>query len=106
MKMPIITGQDSNLPNVKAIIDGDQYSSIFKDTRKLAGVTVGIVAMDDEKKGWCKVTAMEKCEGDVTVQSRKQKKFPLYELEITLKWEGELYDDQVVRIYEASPPAS
>lgn len=30
--------------------------------------------------------------GEVTVQSRKQKKFPLYELEITLKWEGQLWD--------------
>ena len=26
--------------------------------------------------------------GDVTVQSRKQKKFPLYELELKIKWEG------------------
>ena len=30
--------------------------------------------------------------GDVTIQFRKQKKFPLYELEITLKWKGELWD--------------
>ncbi|AJY46132.1 multiple monosaccharide ABC transporter substrate-binding protein [Martelella endophytica] len=43
MAMPIITGQDCNLPNVKAIIDGQQYSSIFKDTRKLAEVTVKMV---------------------------------------------------------------
>jgi len=27
------------------------------------------------------------------VQSRKQKKFPLYELELKLKWEGQLWDD-------------
>ena len=38
---------------------------------------------------------MDKCSGDVTVQSRKQKKFPLYELEIKLKWEGQLWDEQV-----------
>ncbi|MBB4124080.1 multiple monosaccharide ABC transporter substrate-binding protein [Martelella radicis] len=50
LKMPIITGQDSNLPNVKAIIEGLQYSSIFKDTRKLAEVTVGMVEAISEGK--------------------------------------------------------
>jgi len=50
------------------------------------------VAIVDDSKGTCKVTEMEKCSGDVTVQSRKQKKFPLYELEIVLKWEGQLLD--------------
>ncbi|WP_375173232.1 multiple monosaccharide ABC transporter substrate-binding protein [Pseudooceanicola sp.] len=43
MKMPIVTGQDSEVPSVKAILRGDQYSSIFKDTRELARVTVGMV---------------------------------------------------------------
>ncbi|WP_176086100.1 multiple monosaccharide ABC transporter substrate-binding protein [Martelella sp. HB161492] len=51
MKMPIITGQDCNIPNVKAIIAGDQYSSIFKDTRQLAKVTVEMVqAIQDGKQ--------------------------------------------------------
>ena len=53
------------------------------------------VAIVDDSKGTCKVTEMEKCSGDVTVQSRKQKKFPLYELEIVLKWEGQLLDAEV-----------
>jgi putative multiple sugar transport system substrate-binding protein len=35
-KLPIITGQDSEVPSVKSIIAGQQYSSIYKDTRKLA----------------------------------------------------------------------
>lgn len=43
MDMPIVTGQDSEVPSVKAILRGDQYSSIFKDTRELARVTVGMV---------------------------------------------------------------
>ncbi|MBO0661080.1 sugar-binding protein [Jiella sp. MQZ9-1] len=43
MKMPIITGQDSEVPSVKAILRGDQYSTIFKDTRELAKVTVQMV---------------------------------------------------------------
>jgi len=37
----------------------------------------------------------------VTVQSRKQKKFPLYELEIKLKWEGQLWDDSGKVVTEA-----
>ena len=28
---------------IKAIIDGEQYSTVFKDTRELAKVTVGMV---------------------------------------------------------------
>ncbi|WP_375261147.1 multiple monosaccharide ABC transporter substrate-binding protein [Palleronia sp.] len=43
MAMPIVTGQDAEIPSIKAIIRGDQYSTIFKDTRELAGVTVGMV---------------------------------------------------------------
>ncbi|MCQ8783386.1 sugar ABC transporter substrate-binding protein [Aurantimonas sp. MSK8Z-1] len=43
LQMPIITGQDSEVPSVKAILRGDQYSTIFKDTRELAKVTVGMV---------------------------------------------------------------
>merc|ERR1719310_270828 len=49
---------------------------------------------EDSAKGWCKTTGLEKCTGDVTVQSRKQKKFPLYELEIKIKWEGQVWDEQ------------
>jgi putative multiple sugar transport system substrate-binding protein len=37
---PIVTGQDAELASVKSIIAGEQYSTIFKDTRKLAEVTV------------------------------------------------------------------
>ncbi|WP_146038793.1 substrate-binding domain-containing protein, partial [Paracoccus sp. SY] len=43
LKMPIITGQDAEIPGIKAIIDGEQYSTVFKDTRELAKVTVGMV---------------------------------------------------------------
>ena len=41
--MPIISGQDAEVPSVKAILRGDQYATIFKDTRELARVTVGMV---------------------------------------------------------------
>ena len=43
LKMPIVTGQDAEVPSVKSIIAGEQYSTIFKDTRELANVTVGMV---------------------------------------------------------------
>ncbi|QBX99892.1 sugar ABC transporter substrate-binding protein [Rhodophyticola sp. CCM32] len=41
--MPIISGQDAEVPSIRAILRGDQYSTIFKDTRELARVTVGMV---------------------------------------------------------------
>lgn len=40
---PIITGQDAETPSVKAIISGEQYSTVFKDTRELAKVTASLV---------------------------------------------------------------
>jgi putative multiple sugar transport system substrate-binding protein len=43
LKFPIVTGQDCEVPSVKSIIAGEQYSSIFKDTRELAKVTVKMV---------------------------------------------------------------
>lgn len=43
MEMPIVTGQDAELPSVKSILAGEQYSTVFKDTRELARVTVGMV---------------------------------------------------------------
>ena len=43
LKMPIVTGQDAEVPSVKSILADEQYSTIFKDTRALAGVTVGMV---------------------------------------------------------------
>ncbi|WP_420102745.1 multiple monosaccharide ABC transporter substrate-binding protein [Bosea sp. (in: a-proteobacteria)] len=43
MKMPIVTGQDAEVPSVKSILAGEQYSTIFKDTRDLAKVTADMV---------------------------------------------------------------
>lgn len=40
--MPIITGQDAEVLSVKAMIAGEQYSTIFKDTRELAKVAVAM----------------------------------------------------------------
>src|SRR6187551_2399658 len=43
LKMPIVTGQDAEIPSVKSMLAGEQYSTIFKDTRTLAGVTADMV---------------------------------------------------------------
>jgi putative multiple sugar transport system substrate-binding protein len=40
---PVITGQDAEAPSVKAIIAGEQYSTVYKDTRELARVTADLV---------------------------------------------------------------
>ncbi len=41
--MPVISGQDAEVPSIKAMLRGDQYSTIFKDTRDLAKVTADMV---------------------------------------------------------------
>ncbi len=43
LSWPIVTGQDAETPSVKAIIAGEQYSTVFKDTRELAKVTADLV---------------------------------------------------------------
>jgi putative multiple sugar transport system substrate-binding protein len=40
---PIVSGQDAEVPSVKGIIAGEQYSTVFKDTRELAKVTANLV---------------------------------------------------------------
>lgn len=41
--MPVVSGQDAEVPSVKSILRGEQYSTVFKDTRELAKVTVDLV---------------------------------------------------------------
>jgi putative multiple sugar transport system substrate-binding protein len=43
MAMPIVTGQDAEVPSIKSMLRGEQYSTIFKDTRDLARVTADMV---------------------------------------------------------------
>lgn len=40
---PIISGQDAEVASVKAMIAGEQYSTVYKDTRELAKVTAEVV---------------------------------------------------------------
>ncbi|MET3467234.1 multiple monosaccharide ABC transporter substrate-binding protein [Microbacterium sp. NPDC006705] len=41
---PIISGQDAEVDSVKAILAGEQYATIFKDTRELAKVAADMAA--------------------------------------------------------------
>jgi len=43
LKMPIISGQDAEIPSVKSILAHEQYATIFKDTRDLAKVAANMV---------------------------------------------------------------
>ncbi|WP_035735954.1 multiple monosaccharide ABC transporter substrate-binding protein [Glycomyces arizonensis] len=41
--LPVVTGQDAEVESLQYIIDGRQTSTVFKDTRDLAAVTVDMV---------------------------------------------------------------
>jgi putative multiple sugar transport system substrate-binding protein len=43
MVMPVVTGQDAELPSIKSMLADEQYSTVFKDTRELAKVAVSMV---------------------------------------------------------------
>ncbi|NLY42893.1 MAG: sugar ABC transporter substrate-binding protein [Clostridiaceae bacterium] len=43
LPMPIVTGQDAELPSIKSIIAGEQTQTVFKDTRELAKKAVEMV---------------------------------------------------------------
>nr|WP_315268198.1 multiple monosaccharide ABC transporter substrate-binding protein [Microbacterium lemovicicum] len=47
--LPVITGQDAEVGSIKSIIAGEQYSTIFKDTRELAKQAVSMI--DAIRKG-------------------------------------------------------
>jgi len=41
--MPVVSGQDAEVASVKSMLRGEQYSTVFKDTRELAKVTVNMI---------------------------------------------------------------
>ena len=41
--IPIVTGQDAEVPSVKSMLRGEQTSTVFKDTRELAKVTGNMI---------------------------------------------------------------
>src|SRR3954465_904126 len=40
---PYVSGQDAEVPSVKSMLRGEQYSTVFKDTRELAKVAANMV---------------------------------------------------------------
>jgi putative multiple sugar transport system substrate-binding protein len=48
--LPVVTGQDAELESVQMIAKGEQYSSIFKNTRDLAQQTVKMIQEIAQKK--------------------------------------------------------
>ncbi len=67
---PVVTGQDAEKPSDKLIQDGVQYSTIFKDTSKLAGTASTMV--DDLLNGKTPQT------NDTTTYNNKVKVVPSY----------------------------
>ena len=86
--LPTITGQDAEVGSVKSIIAGEQYSTIFKDTRLLAEQAVTMV--DSVLKG------EEPETNDTTSYDNKVKIVPAYLLDSTIitvdNYEAELVE--------------
>ncbi|WP_425842246.1 multiple monosaccharide ABC transporter substrate-binding protein [Microbacterium sp. PA5] len=63
---PIISGQDAEVDSVKAILSGEQYATIFKDTRELAKVAadMAVAALNGEEP---EVNDTETYDNDVKV---------------------------------------
>jgi putative multiple sugar transport system substrate-binding protein len=67
---PIVTGQDAEKPSDKLILDGVQYSTIFKDTRKLGDTAAAMVD--------AVLTGKEPEVNDTTTYDNKVKVVPSY----------------------------
>jgi putative multiple sugar transport system substrate-binding protein len=68
--MPIISGQDAELPSIKLIIKGEQAGTVYKDTRELAKVTV--------QMGNALLTGAKPIVNDTTSYNNKVKDVPSY----------------------------
>lgn len=88
MPMPVVTGQDAEIPSVKSILAGEQTSTIFKDTRQLAKVTADMV---DALMSGQKVVV-----NDTTTYNNGVKVVPAYLLKPVIvdkkNWEAVLVD--------------
>ncbi|NCD34461.1 MAG: sugar ABC transporter substrate-binding protein [Spartobacteria bacterium] len=74
--MPFVSGQDAELPSIKSILAGQQYSTIFKDTRALAKQAVGMAtALLNEEEAEV---------NDTTTYDNGVKVVPSYLLESTI----------------------
>ncbi|QTE29938.1 multiple monosaccharide ABC transporter substrate-binding protein [Pengzhenrongella sicca] len=64
---PAVTGQDAEVGSIKSIIAGEQFATVYKDTRQLAEVTVSMVeaVLNDDEPQTNDVTSYDN--GVVTV---------------------------------------
>jgi len=60
---------------------------------RLRELLCDIVVKEDTRLA-VKVLKLDTITGEVSLQSRKQRKFALYELDLKVKWEGQLFDDE------------
>jgi len=80
--LPIVTGQDAEIASIKLINDGVQFSTIFKDTRKLA--TQAVTAAESFLKG------EEPEANDTETYDNKVKIVPSYLLESDIVYAGNI----------------
>jgi putative multiple sugar transport system substrate-binding protein len=84
---PIVTGQDAEKPSDKLILDGVQYSTIFKDTRKLGDTAATMV--DDVLNG------RQPEVNDTETYNNKVKVVPSYLHESVIVTKDNLYKEVV-----------
>lgn len=66
--LPVVTGQDATIAGIKSIIQGEQTSTIFKDTRLLADSTIEIInAIQAGEEDSIEVTDTESYDNGVKV---------------------------------------
>ncbi|MGY4720166.1 substrate-binding domain-containing protein [Naumannella cuiyingiana] len=88
---PVVTGQDSEVESVKSIIAGEQYSTIYKDTRELVDQTIKMV--DSLQQG------QQPEVNDTTDYDNGVKIVPTYQLDpviVTQKNAKEVYADDPI----------
>ncbi len=92
-KLPVVTGQDSEVESVKSIMAGEQYSTISKDTRKLVAHTIEMIK--ELQKG-------EKPEvNDTKSYNNGKKVVPAYLLEPVI-----VTKDNAAEVYKDDPKLS
>ncbi|MCE0539823.1 sugar-binding protein [Kineosporia rhizophila] len=70
--MPVVSGQDAEIPSVQSILNNEQTATIFKDTRELAKVAV--------EQGNALLTESEPIVNDTTTYDNDVKIVPTYQL--------------------------
>jgi len=92
--MATVTGQDCEIRSMRAIIHGQQYSSVFKDTRKLAEVAAEMVAAS--------LTDKPVAVNDTSGYNKGTKHVPAYVLSPAIVYKGTIGEQLIRSGYYAS----